>query len=473
MTPAGLDPDRLRRLHKLAVMSGSGRAIPNPAPQQRAGNGVRARLTRFTAGRSAAAQEQLSIPGMEEVLNPQVDDGRPQDSERALWLDITIVIFLTVLTVVPYLTAVTIHPSPEYIAALISSAVMVGALTVRRENPLVMMAIIAAGAFTQFLFVPFPVLSILTIPVASYTVAHWVAGHEARLVLWFGAAGAFLGPTRWRGALTADYDPSTGAPWVLWFLAVTVCAGLVLTPYAIGRRIREAALIESQQRIAKAQRYRSILAEREQATRVAEERTRNEIARELHDIVAHSLSVMIVQAEGGKALATKKPEKGIEVLDTIADIGRDALVEMRRIVGVLRQDPEEGADYSPSPGLADIPELVDRSGDRITLKVSGRPPEVSQALGLTAYRVVQEGVTNVLKHAGPAARASVIVRYGAASMTIEVVDDGHGGAVQGDGRGHGLQGMRERVTSMGGTLETGPLEEGFRVRAVLPLGPTR
>ena len=273
---------------------------------------------------------------------------------------------------------------------------------------------------------------------------------------------------RWQLTIAAGYDPTSGTPWVLLILAMAVCAGLVLTPYAVGRRLRESALIDSQQRIAKAQRYRAILAEREQQARVAEERTRNEIARELHDIVAHSLSVMIVQAEGGKALATKKPEKAPEVLDTIAETGREALVEMRRIVGVLRQDTD--ADYSPSPGLAEIPELVEKSGVKVTFTVTGQEPVVSQALGLVAYRVVQEALTNVLKHAGPGAHASVTLAYSPTAIHVEIVDDGYGDAVQGDGRGHGLQGMRERVTSMGGRLSAGPRKEGgFCVMAKLPV----
>ncbi|QCV87864.1 sensor histidine kinase [Acidipropionibacterium jensenii] len=455
-------------------MSSSGRDATAPAPQQRSGSGVRARLTRFSSTRStrgaARTEEQLSIPGMEEVLNPELGDGRPQDSERALWVDITVVVVLTVLTVVPYVTSVIMHPSPEYIAALVSSMLMVGSVTIRRDQPMLMMGLVGLGATIQLIIVPWPVLSLLTIPIASYSVARWTGGPQSRWVLWAGALGAILGPTRWHAAMTADYPANGGTPWMLWFLSMAVCAGLVITPYAIGRRLREAALIGSQQRMAKAQRYRSILAEREQDARVIEERTRNEIARELHDIVAHSLSVMIVQAEGGKALALKKPEKAPEVLDIIADTGRDALVEMRRIVGVLRQDPTEKAAYSPSPGLTDIPELVEHSGDRISLTVTGERPEVSEALGLTAYRVVQEAVTNVLKHAGPTAHAEVAVHYRPTTMCLTITDDGHGEAIQGDGRGHGLQGMRERVTSMGGQLETGPLaDRGFRVRALLPL----
>ncbi len=459
-------------------MSSSGRDATAPAPQQRSGSGVRARLTRFSSTlntRAAArSEEQLSIPGMEEVLNPKLDDGRPQDSERALWIDITVVVFLTVLTVIPYVTSVIMHPSLEYVASLVSSMLMVAAVTIRREQPMLMLALVSAGAAIQLILVPWPVLSILTVPIAAYSVARWVDGARSRWVLWLGAVGAVLGPVRWEAAMAADYTRDGGTPWMLWFLSMAVCAGLVITPYAVGRRLREAALIESQQRIAKAQRYRAILAEREQDARVVEERTRNEIARELHDIVAHSLSVMIVQAEGGKALAAKKPEKAADVLDIIADTGRDALVEMRRIVGVLRQDPSERAAYAPSPGLTDIPELIEHSGGRITLTVDGEQPEVSEALGLTAYRVVQEAVTNVLKHAGPSAHAEVAVRYRPTTMTITVTDDGHGAAIQGDGRGHGLQGMRERVTSMGGQLETGPLEDrGYRVRALLPLGMIR
>lgn len=439
-----------------------------PAPT-RAGNGVRARLTRLAPGRNAAPP-QIEIPGMEEVLDPKVDDGRPVDSERTWWIDMTTITTLAVVTIVPSLANVMQRPTLEYVVALLTSMAMVAALLIRRERPLLMMTIIGSGALLQFLFVSFPVLSILTVPIASYSVARWVDGHRSRWVLWLGAIGSVLGPTRWRATMAADYDPTTGTPWVLWGLAVTVCAGLVLTPYAVGRRLREAALIESQRRIARAQRYRAILAEREQAARVAEERTRNAIARELHDIVAHSLSVMIVQAEGGKALATRKPEAAAEVLDTIADTGRDALVEMRRIVGVLRQDPSARADYAPSPGLAEIPELVERTGGRVHLTVTGERPEVSQALGLTAYRVVQEGVTNILKHAGPAAHGQVDIDYRPTGIEIDITDDGHGAAVQGDGRGHGLQGMRERVSSMGGTLEAGPLEDaGFAVRARLPL----
>ena len=430
------------------------------------GAGVRARLNRFNPSRNNVPQ--INIPGMEEVLDPKLDDGRPADTERAWWGDVTLTLIMAVVTIAPYLVSLVEWPRPEYIAALLSSMVMVASLPMRREHPLLMMTLVAIGAAIQFFFVPFPVLSIFVVPIASYSVARWVDGHQSRWVLWVGAVGSVIGPMRWIPTIAAGYDPSSGTPWVLLVLAMTVCAGLVLTPYAVGRRLRESALIDSQQRIVKAQRYRAILAEREQQARVAEERTRNEIARELHDIVAHSLSVMIVQAEGGKALATKKPEKAPEVLETIAETGREALLEMRRIVGVLRQDTD--AEFSPSPSLAEIPDLVDKSGVKVELKVTGKEPVVSQALGLVVYRVVQEALTNVLKHAGPSAHATVTLAYSPTAIYVEILDDGYGAAVQGDGRGHGLQGMRERVTSMGGQLSAGPRKEGgFRVMAKLPV----
>ena len=156
------------------------------------------------------------------------------------------------------------------------------------------------------------------------------------------------------------------------------------------------------------------------------------------------------------------------MLDTIAETGREALLEMRRIVGVLRQDTD--AEFSPSPGLIEIPDLVEKSGAKVELRVTGAEPVVSQTLGLVVYRVVQEALTNVLKHAGPSAHATVDLTYSPTAIHVEILDDGYGDAVQGDGRGHGLQGMRERVTSMGGQLSAGPRKEGgFCVIANLPV----
>jgi signal transduction histidine kinase len=217
------------------------------------------------------------------------------------------------------------------------------------------------------------------------------------------------------------------------------------------------------------ERYRSLITEREQQARLAESRARTQIARELHDIVAHSLSVMIVQAEGGRALAAKKPEAATQALTTIADTGREALVEMRRILGVLRDDPGD-ADFTPAPRLEDIPDLVHRASDRFQLTVNGQPPRVSAALELTVYRVVQEALTNVLKHAGADARASVTLTYAPREIIVDVLDNGSPTGEQTTEPGHGLRGMTERVTSMGGRMVARPRPSGgFQVTVVLPL----
>ena len=204
------------------------------------------------------------------------------------------------------------------------------------------------------------------------------------------------------------------------------------------------------------------------ATELAEDRARTEVARELHDVVAHSLSVIVVQAEGAKALATKKPEAAVEALNVIARTGRSSIGEMRRIVSLLRG--ESDASFGPSPSLPQIPEMVAKAGPRITLEMPEELPPVPESLGLTAFRVVQESVTNFLKHAGPTARATATITCELEAIDIRVTDDGVGVQAPTEGRGAGVRGMRERVAAMGGTFKAGPRTGGgYEVRARLPL----
>lgn len=147
---------------------------------------------------------------------------------------------------------------------------------------------------------------------------------------------------------------------------------------------------------------------------------------------------------------------------------------MRRLVGVLRQSPEEDPAYAPMPGFADIGDMVERTGERVRLESPGEVPEAGAATQLTVYRVVQEALTNFLKHAEPAATAIVQLAFGTDRIVVTVVDDGLGAASQSDGLGHGLKGMRERVGAMGGIVEAGPLpERAFRFRAEVPTGAIR
>jgi signal transduction histidine kinase len=341
------------------------------------------------------------------------------------------------------------------------------AIAVRRAFPMVFMCVAAGALLLQVVFVPTPAVGILVVPLVAYTVARWVPGTRARVVVVLGAVGAVVAPLRWIVLPFGFGQPVVTAAAIL---ASGVCVGLVVTPYALGRRARDMASARETLRYAEAEHFRTLLSEREHEARAIEARTRNQIARELHDVVAHSLSVMVVQAEGGYALAAKKPEAAAAALGTIATTGREALGEMRRIVAVLREGDaeEESEPYAPLPTLADIPRLVEKTG--ATLTVSGQRPEVSAALGLIAYRVVQEALTNVLKHAGTDADPRVNVSYMPRGIDLEVVDSGLGSLATTDGRGHGQRGMAERLSAHGGTVEFGPRgDEGYRVHAWLPL----
>ena len=351
----------------------------------------------------------------------------------------------------------------------LSALMMVAPVVLRRHSPLLMLLGVTLAGLVQFGVSDYPMTTLVTIPVVSYSVARWVPGPPARIVIVVGAIGAVLGPMRW---ILEDVTSFSLRQLVWFMLASFVCLGLVVTPYAIGRRVRESTEAHEHMVAVAEERYRATMTEREQQARIAEARARTQIARELHDIVAHSLSVMIVQAEGGRALAAKKPEAATEALTTIAETGREALNEVRRILGVLRSEPESGpiADFAPAPRLTDIPDLVQRTSDRVHLRVNGQPPRVSQALELTAYRVVQEALTNFLKHAGPEASATVTLTYAAREITIDVLDNGRGAQTTGQPPGHGLRGMHERVTSMGGRMVAAPRPHGgFQVTVVLPV----
>jgi signal transduction histidine kinase len=205
--------------------------------------------------------------------------------------------------------------------------------------------------------------------------------------------------------------------------------------------------------------------EREREAAVATERAR--IARDLHDVVAHSLSVMIVQAQAAERVLEGKEASAREALASIDATGRQAMVEMRRLVGMLRDHDEPS--LAPRPGLGQLPSLVEQMRDAglpVDVEVRGEPRPLAPGVDLSAYRIVQEALTNALRHAGPA-RARVVVRFDAHELQLEVSDDGRG-ADGGDG-GHGLVGMRERVALYGGDLESGSRNgRGFTVRAKLP-----
>lgn len=223
---------------------------------------------------------------------------------------------------------------------------------------------------------------------------------------------------------------------------------------------------------------RASLLERERDVRareaVADERAR--IARELHDIVGHALNLIVIQSGAAQRVFQSKPDMARDALASIETTGRQALTDMERMLGILRATGEAGETLSPQPGLSQVDSLaaqVSEAGLPVEVTVEGTPVELPVSVDLSAYRIIQEALTNALKHAGPT-HASVKVRYGSDSLELEITDDGRGASghrVGGHNGGRGLIGMRERVGLFGGELSVGPRPEGgFRIHARLPLG---
>jgi signal transduction histidine kinase len=239
-------------------------------------------------------------------------------------------------------------------------------------------------------------------------------------------------------------------------------------PVLVGRVV----FIRQNREVALLRRTTILEREQELAAQQAVARERARIARELHDVVSHAISVIVLQARGGRTVLEVDPARTCEALDVIERAGEQALGEMRRLLGVLRSDEEE-SELTPQPGVAQLPFLLEQmraTGLGVTLAVEGDAVDLPPGIDVSAYRIVQEGLTNALKHAGDA-EATVTVRYLPRQLEVEIVDDGSGVATgSGGGSGYGLVGIRERVGIYGGTFEYGrPPVGGFRVRALLPL----
>jgi len=222
------------------------------------------------------------------------------------------------------------------------------------------------------------------------------------------------------------------------------------------------------------ERARRLERERDALAQVAAAAERARIAREMHDVVAHHVSVMVVQADGAAFALDGAPDRAREALGAISRTGRQALTEMRRLLGVLRTADAAPAELEPMPGVGELNELVEQArsgGIWVELSIEGEPRPLAGGADLAAYRVVQEALTNARKHGGPGVQARVTLRYEPGALRIRVTDDGRGAAAVCDGAGHGLAGMRERVELYGGTVTAGPrLGGGFQVIADLPSG---
>lgn len=322
-------------------------------------------------------------------------------------------------------------------------------LVVRRRHPVAVLAVTAAA--TAVIAGIWTFYNPLPAGVALFTVAYTC---ERGTSLRAGAAGlAILAVPVWH---LAGWTHGFG---FLGRLVGFVIAWLIGD--SLGTRGRYVDALE--ERAERLERER----EAEAARARAEEQAR--IARELHDVIAHSLSVVVVQAAAANDVFESRPSRAHEALRTIEETGRGALDELRRLRGAVR---DSDAEYAPQPGLDRLDELLERvraSGLEVELQIEGKPQPLPVALELSAYRVVQEALTNTLKHAG-ATHVEVALRYADGGLDVEVRDDGSGNGGGGGGSGRGLIGMRERVAAFGGTLAAGPAPTGgFAVAARFPL----
>ncbi|MEQ3553314.1 sensor histidine kinase [Pseudonocardia nematodicida] len=356
-----------------------------------------------------------------------------------------------------------------------------GPVVLRRRYPLpaaVVTAVVAAVA--SFSFSGTSGAYVLPAIVMGYSAVaygpRW-AGPVAAAALATGMIGPALITMIRSGAFTEPVDPNAPGP-----LGTLVIIGVVVLVAAciwLAGALRRASVRNTEQL---RERARLLEDGRRQEVRLELLAERSRISREVHDVVAHSLSGIIAQADGGQFAAKRDPQKAVEVLDGIATTGREALGEVRGLLEMLRDtapdDDADGPDGAgrPQPGTDDVPALVEQvraGGLPVLLAVTGEPRPIATGSGLTAYRVVQEALTNVIKHAGPGTPTQVGLQWTADELTVRVRDEGARVPVPVPPRGgHGLIGMRERAALHGGSVETGPHPDGgYAVRLRLPLTP--
>ena len=332
----------------------------------------------------------------------------------------------------------------------------------RRTHPELVFFTVSAVAVLQWLAGAMLMAGNIGLLVALYTISVYGATRWSRTALAVGGLGVLMATARYY----------SNSDWKQQITMMAALGAIVFGVWATGERRRTRGLYVAQleERADQLERDR----DREAKLAVSNERTR--IAREIHDVVAHGLSIMIVQADGGLYAADQSPEQAKKALATIGDTGRASLTEMRKMLGLLKQDEQPQLDPNqprPQPGVSSLPELIDNvrdAGLTVDYEVTGDRRDLPSVLGLTAYRIVQEGLTNTLKHAGPGAHASVGLDFGHEMLTVVVTDDGRGaGVAPSTDPGHGLVGMRQRASISGGTVSAGPKAGGgYEVIAKLP-----
>ena len=378
----------------------------------------------------------------------------PLDHDAALrqrWVDWLVALGPVVgLILLALLTAE--GPKPSNMAATLGLVVI--PLAVRRLFPIPVLLIAATGAVLTSVQSPVPWVEVAAVGLASFTVGER-AGDRTRSALVVLAVTSIMAV----GFLAQDARPIEGLVLPFVILGPTWFVGDVVR----GRRI------EAQRRVEALEQTQR---EREARLAAAAVEERRHVARELHDVVAHAVSVMVIQAGAARQVVRTSPEQAEQSMLAIESVGRDAMTELRRFLGALSDD-DEAAGIAPQPGIEALPTLLDRvreAGLAASLQTDGAPRPVPASLDMTVYRIVQEALTNALRYAREAATL-VHLSWEPDQLRVEILDDGPATA-SGEGSGRGLVGMHERASLIGGRLEAGPrIGGGYAVRAWLPLDP--
>jgi signal transduction histidine kinase len=331
----------------------------------------------------------------------------------------------------------------------------------RRRNPVAAFSVAVVSGAVQLAVFPRPSAADLAIPVLLYTLAAYRPRRVSLAGLAICLAGSIVGVLVWTAGLALDRQI---------IVALVIFCGTALVAWVLGdsMRYRRAYYAALEERAARLER------EADAQAQIATAAERARIARELHDVIAHHVSVMVVQADGAGYALDGNPERARRALAAISATGRQTLTEMRRLLGLLRSG-DARTELTPQPGLGQLRELVEQAraaGMSVSLTQQGVPHPLPEGAELAGYRVVQESLTNTRKHAGLAAAASITLRYDHDGLVVQVSDNGRGAPAGGDGTGHGLAGMRERVEMYGGTVTAGPLANGgYQVTARIPAVP--
>jgi signal transduction histidine kinase len=332
----------------------------------------------------------------------------------------------------------------------------------RRTRPVAAFAAVIAVGAVQVLVASWPTSADVSIMILLYTLAACRPRRTSALGLLACLLGAGVACLHW--GVFHHAKPVTA----LTFLGLLIAVPLLAWLFGDSVRWRRGYYTALEERA------RRLESERDALAQVAAAAERARIARELHDVVAHHVSVMVVQADGAAFALERSPEKTSAALTAISRTGRQALAEMRRLLGVLRSPEQGAADLAPVPGTGDLGTLLEQAGIPVTFSQDGRPRPLAESTDLTVYRIVQEALTNVRKHGGHGVAAAVALRHGPDRVTVTISDDGRGAAAPDDGAGHGLAGMRERVELYGGQVTAGPRPGGgYQVTATLPVGEPR